>query len=407
MLIAAILGLRPRASRRTASQLRHPMRIMPSPELDLSHIEELLSRSLGTTVSIADSEHVTPWSIWRCRLTAPSDGDTIPQSVIVKMLRDDPKGFRTDPRQIATERAALEFLEESAFASAPRLIASDLRDNLLVMEDLPSKQSLAELTEEAGAERSVAGRRAFARAIGDLHALSAGREAIFYGRQTRYCAAAPEADRLPVLGHRWGETSQRLAELGLAPNGRVAAELATLHDVLAGDDPEHRKLVVLTNGDPEPNNFLVEGDHGWIIDFEFAGYRHALTNLAWVNVPGPMWLTVADPYAETLETDYRKAAADVSPGLADDRVFGQGMAAAGFASAFRALNRFPVLDERPQGHRSRPQLVSILESAAATADRHRSFAQLAAWTRLLADHLRRRWADADLDLATIPSYTRR
>ncbi|MFI7642255.1 hypothetical protein [Nonomuraea sp. NPDC049400] len=323
------------------------------------------------------------------------------------MLRNDPKGFRIDPRQIATERAALEFLEESAFGSAPWLIASELDVNMLVMEELPSNQSLAELIGQVGAERSVAGRRAFARTIGELHAVSAGRADMFYGRQARYCTVAPEADRLPVLGHRWSETSHRLEELGMAPNGRTAAELAMLHEVLAGDDPEHRKLLVLTNGDPEPNNFLVERGHGWLIDFEFAGYRHALTNLAWVNVPGPMWLTVADPHAETLETDYRKTAANVLPGLADDRVFGQGMAAAGFASAFRALNRFPVLDERPQGHRSRPQLVSILESAAATADRHRVFSHLAAWTRLLAEHLRRRWADADIDLAAIPSYTKR
>ncbi|MBB5781725.1 hypothetical protein HD596_008481 [Nonomuraea jabiensis] len=111
---------------------------------------------------------------------------------------------------------------------------------------------------------------------------------MFYGRQARYCTVAPEAGHLPVLGHRWSETSHRLKELGMAPNGRAAAELAMLHEVLAEDDPEHRKLLVLTNGDPEPNNFLVERDHGWLINFEFAGYRHALTDLTWAR-PAPCW----------------------------------------------------------------------------------------------------------------------
>ena len=46
-----------------------------------------------------------------CRLEADSDA-TIPGSVIVKWLRDDPRGLRIDPRQVATEQAALEFMAE-------------------------------------------------------------------------------------------------------------------------------------------------------------------------------------------------------------------------------------------------------------------------------------------------------
>lgn len=69
---------------------------------------------------------------------------------------------------------------------------------------------------------------------------------------------------------------------------------------------ENRPLAHRETTDRIPGHDGVDSgirDHGWLIDFEFAGYGHASTDLAWVNVPGPMWLTVGDAHAETLETD--------------------------------------------------------------------------------------------------------
>jgi Ser/Thr protein kinase RdoA (MazF antagonist) len=63
----------------------------------------------------------------------------------------------------------------------------------------------------------------------------------------------------------------------------------------------------LSNGDAEANNFLVDGADGRIIDWEFAGYRHALTDVACLYVPGPGWITVSDPIASGLEAEYRHA----------------------------------------------------------------------------------------------------
>ena len=78
--------------------------------------------------------------------------------------------------------------------------------------------------------------------------------------------------------------------------------------------------------------------------------------------------------------------------------------------ALLRLQRFAVLDARAPGDHSRLQLVETLESAARTAEAHRTLPHLAGWARRTADALRRRWPDADLDFtdrARFPPYTPR
>jgi hypothetical protein len=46
-----------------------------------------------------------------------------------------------------------------------------------------------------------------------------------------------------------------------------------------------------------------------LIDFEFAGYIHALTDAVCLYVPGPAWLTVGNPTTTGLADQYRHALA--------------------------------------------------------------------------------------------------
>jgi hypothetical protein len=144
-----------------------------------------------------------------------------------------------------------------------------------------------------------------------------------------------------------------------------------------------------------------------IIDFEFAGYRHALTDLVCLYVPGPMWLTVSDPITTGLEAEYRAAVCRTLPQAADDRRFGFGLAAACMAFAIERLNRFPVIDGRPAGDQGRLHRIATLESAAMVAESHGALRHLTSWARRLGEVLRSRWPDADVDLAAYDSYTPR
>ncbi|MDQ3721506.1 MAG: hypothetical protein M3376_00230 [Actinomycetota bacterium] len=77
-----------------------------------------------------------------------------------------------------------------------------------------------------------------------------------------------------------------------------------------------------------------------------------------------------------------------------------GIAAASFGYAILRLSRFTILDARPPGDNSRAQQVSALEHAAAVADNHRSLPKLSDWVRSVADELRSRWPDTDIDYDT-------
>ncbi|MFC5834254.1 hypothetical protein [Nonomuraea insulae] len=51
--------------------------------------------------------------------------------------------------------------------------------------------------------------------------------------------------------------------------------------------------------------------------------------------------------------------------------------------------------------------MTTLEAAAHTADVHRALPALAGWCRRLAEAVRRRWPDADIDVTALPPYTPR
>jgi hypothetical protein len=330
------------------------------------------------------------------------DAET-PSSVIVKWLRQHPHGLRSDPVQIATEQAALEFLAEVELPYAPRLLAADRDAGILVLEDLAPRGSLADLIRRAGAEGATVERRAFARAMGALNAATAGKSAAYDAIRSRYGAADAVNGRGRGLGPGFPGARARLEDLGLQLSAEAERDLARVLEALLHPGP----FLAFSNGDPEENNFLTELGDGRLIDFEFGAYRHALTCARWIHVPGPAWITVTDSLSPDLEAVYRSA---LSLGVAaanDDRVFGNAMASACLAFACDRLGRFVMLDERQPGDPSRVQMVSTLESAAQAAQRHRSLLHLAGWVERVAHSLRRRWTDADVDFSKYRAYSAR
>jgi hypothetical protein len=322
----------------------------------------------------------------------------------VKWLRDDPGGARADPAQVATEQAALEFLAAIGFPHAPRLIAADRDAGVLALEDLAPREPLSALLRARPPAALARERLAFARVTGALNAATAGKSAAYERLRGRFGDFDPLAGRTHGLGPTWRATEDDLSALGLARSHAVEHDIEVVIATLRHPGP----FLAFSNGDCEANNFLVAevggGVDGRLIDFEFASYRHALTCATWMHVPGPAWITVGDPLCADLENAYRRA---LSPAIAeseDDRLFGSGLAAACLALALDRLRRFRTLDQRQRGDQSRVQLVSTLESAAAAARRHRALPGLAGWAERVAAWLRRRWPDADVDLARCGAY---
>jgi hypothetical protein len=154
-----------------------------------------------------------------------------------------------------------------------------------------------------------------------------------------------------------------------------------------------------TNGDPHPNNYLLTGDSGRLIDFEAAGFEHALSGAVWMHAPDPAWITAGQSMTAQLETAYRAALSLGVPEAQDDGLFGHALASNCLAWALTRLVRFQLLDSRPVGERSRLQMVATLELAAHSARRHRALPALAGWCERAGAWLRARWPDADLELS--------
>jgi aminoglycoside phosphotransferase (APT) family kinase protein len=62
-------------------------------------------------------------------------------------------------------------------------------------------------------------------------------------------------------------------------------------------------FLALSHGDAESNNILARESgpaDARLIDFEAAGYAHALIDAVCLHVPGPGWISVGDPGAAGL-----------------------------------------------------------------------------------------------------------
>jgi hypothetical protein len=361
-------------------------------------IEHLLNRAFGPA-EVAGWRVLEPWSVLRAELVPGP-----PSTVVVKWLRDDPRGFRTDPAQQLTECAALQFLTDLGLHLSPRVLAADLAASVLVLEDLAPRVPLAALlASHPHGPAAAAGLIEFAATTGCLHAATAGQHERYYQRRLLHGPVDPVVERRRFLTP-WADVSALAGALDVELTTGVEGDIARAVREVTEPGP----FLAFSNGDAGVNNFLLaDGAGGRLIDYEFAGFRHALSDIACLYVPGPMWITVSDPSADGTEDAYRAAVGAVIPEVADDRRYGMGVSSAALGYALSRLGRLDRLDGRPPGDDSRLQMVATLDAAAATAARFGVHHHVAGWARRSADRLRRRWPETDVDLDSMPAYVPR
>ncbi|MGW2082476.1 hypothetical protein ACWCOW_37155 [Streptomyces sp. NPDC001939] len=360
-------------------------------------LQTFLTDLYASRVTVDHWEHVEPWAVARVRLQ--SSAGALPGSVVVKWIPDGQREARTAPWRLRTELAALQFLEEDLrIGLTPRVIAADATARFLVLEDLAPRVPLDQLLRRDGAPAHGEGLAAFARARGALSAATAGRAHIYYARRAALGPVDASADQAGRHAPLQKEAIEHASALGVPLDGRAAHELAAAMGELASPGP----FLALSNGDAEANNLLLHASgpaDARLIDFEFAGYAHALTDAVCLYVPGPAWLTVGDPTTTELADHYRRTLARGIPEAEDDVRYGYGLAAACVSWALVRLQRFALLDTRTPGHHSRLQLIATLDAAARTAETYRTLPHLTTWIHRIALVLRRCWPDADQDFA--------
>jgi hypothetical protein len=284
-----------------------------------------LAAASGTAARLLTPILLKSWArndVWRCALESPSPG--LPASVIVKHFKGEPeRGF--------DEWAALAFLTTQPIEppSAPRFLAGDAAARVFVMEDLGPGPSLENLLREADAAPAEAGLVNVARLTGRLHA-SLMHAATEFDRQREALAprvTSPITAAAALLRNERGRIAAWLTAAGVSPAPDLPLTIEAVSHAVERPGP----FATFTHGDMAPSNNHFTPATVRLLDFEYAGVRHALYDaLLWT-----LFCPFPAPLIERADAAYRAALAAGCPGARDDRTYVRARAT---VAAWRTLN---------------------------------------------------------------------
>jgi hypothetical protein len=213
---------------------------------------------------------------------------------------------------------------------SPRLITVDETSLVLLMSDLGTAPSMADLllSQSAGAAGAArAAVLAWAEAAGELAAAAGGWQAEFAALASSYAAGSPSGGVAAGMRERVIGVAERAALLGVRPaSGAEAALEAELEAVCEVLDPGH--YPVFSPGDMCPDNNLLTAEGVRFVDFESAGFHSAFLDAAYIRMPfSTCWCVFRLPpaLAADAEAAYRVQVRRLHPGLASDAIWQAGM----------------------------------------------------------------------------------
>ena len=286
----------------------------------VSAAERLLSRWCGATVRLTDPEDLGGSDrsvVLRVRVGA--NPFSLPRTLVLKR---NLAVFSPDiPDPFAHEAASCQLLTavQPADPVGPELIAHAPDERLLVMEDLGRAPTMADKLLGSDPRAAERGLLAWARSLGRLHAVTAGREADFgalmrrLGLRTWHDPIAPDARmalaELPDL---------LTSELGVATPEATAERARACVQLLGG--PGFRAF---SPSDLCPDNNLVTNHGVRFLDFEWGCIRDVTLDVAYLRVPFPScWCVFRLPpgMADAMLAAWRAEVVEIWPALADDDV---------------------------------------------------------------------------------------
>jgi hypothetical protein len=286
----------------------------------VSAAERLLSRWCGASVRLTDPEDLggSDRSVV-LRVRVAENPFSLPRTLVVKRnLAQFPPDV---PDPFAHEAASCQLLTavQPADPVGPELITHSAEERLLVMEDLGRAPTLADKLLGADPRAAERGLLAWARSLGRLHAVTAGREADFgalmrrLGQRNWHDPIAPDARialaELPSL---------LAAELGVPTPEATAKRARTTVRLLGG--PGFRAF---SPSDLCPDNNLVTSHGVRFLDFEWGCIRDVTLDVAYLRVPFPScWCVFRLPpgMAEAMLAAWRAEIVEMWPRLAEDDV---------------------------------------------------------------------------------------
>ena len=303
----------------------------------MTDLMAIASAALGLTLSdpvpLAGSDRS---SVLRCRTSA---ADTVPawrvsDTVVVKSYPASAEGAEG----FAGESAGLRFI--AGTGAGPDLLATDAAHRVIVMSDLGTAPSLADLLLGTSADRAASALVDWALACADLAVRTAGRQPDFArligARETRHW-----------LERRIWQIPGLLADFSIgAPTG-LADDLAEVASLL-----EPGQFDVFSPGDICPDNNLITETGVKFIDFESAEFHSVFLDAAYLRMPfSTCWCVfrLPDELALSTQARYRAVLSGAIPALAVDELWQPGVRRAMAAWTLHAMtylfDRSVVRDE--------------------------------------------------------------
>lgn len=385
--------------------------------------ERVLSDAFGSPVRLGEYQSLRDKyrnRVLRCPVTHAPAG--APASVIIKAsvgegenAYDPHKDNREDTAwRFFNEWAGTRFLNERGAdpALCARLLGADRAGGLIVLEDLGSGPSLADALQGDDPRAAIAALRQYAASMGRLHARTIGGEEDW--RHLRRAVSGNDRASFAREGDDWSEKSavpfrEHGDALGVTIPAGFDDECAAVQRAMTEPGP----FDAFAPGDTCPDNHRLTPDGSYLrfFDFEFAGFRHALLDAAYLHLPFPTCWCVArlpEDLPDELEAAYRSELRAGCPEAAADGVF---HAAMSHARAYWTLATVSWGLEHALKENSDWGLSSVrqrhplrLEKFAARSERFGHLPALSAACRALAEKLRVLWPAEETEMPLYPPF---
>lgn len=375
----------------------------PRPADDLARVLDLLGDAAGVRFRYVAVEPLggawAPVSRVTLDRELVVDGRGVGSSVVVKTSRLDDGGGRAwvGGHHLANEAIALRLLAGTDLA--PLLIASDLERGVVVMSDLAPAPTVDDIIRGDDSAAATAALVALARAIGRMHALTAG----FSDDERSAIRSEAPRDARVRFGHwpgvdAWQEVERATASLGFPDASAARDDIA----IVMAELDEPGPYLALSHTDTGPMNaLLTRPGIATFVDWEGSAFRHIGWDASWLQYPFPncsdRWSVLPADVVEAADQVYREEVMKAIPVLEDDAAYRSMLAVGCAASLAVRVQRLPLLAAEGQAPydswRRRTQLahqIQVFVDVAAAAGQLES---LATWFADLADSMRHRWGD--------------
>lgn len=228
---------------------------------------------------------------------APHDWLGAPEEQVPWFRRFNPDidVIRTVQDRFKQEIASLGFIELGGIqARAPKLIATDAQQHIVVMEDLGEHDSLFEPLQRTDSDAAAQAMLSFTRGMAQLHGSSVGKEDLF-----ARCVGDGVTRCGPVSPFEKGvqQCSEFARAAGLDVRKSVDEAAASVLEYFAGSQDR----MIFSPGDVGPGNQFILDDGIAVFDFEYACYRHLAVELANITLSFPMAWTASELPADLVD----------------------------------------------------------------------------------------------------------